>query len=277
MSFHKLSDETIFVDDSVFGFFGRSESEESFSNSRMIENEEDEDEDVDESKCFWEAQFQLLHATLTKSSSMESTIRRATKTALSATICVCQIPISGGCKDCLLKHVCDYLKNAGFNTAICKSKWRSSPDIPSGEHKYIDVMDTSSCKKGEVRVVIELNLRQEFQMGRASKEYNELIKRLPEIFVGKAERLKNLIKIICSSAKKCMKENKMHMGPWRKQTYMHAKWFGTYERTILVPAVFSLAVSAFSDQRSKLPKSSMLTFDLLHNFPSLHCTAVQVL
>lgn len=110
-------------------------------------------------------------------------------------------------------------------------------------------------------------------MARASEEYNRLINRLPEIFVGKEERLRALIKILCSAGKKCMKEKKMHLGPWRKSKYMQSKWLGTCERTTLFPPL----PVGFSDRPAK-PKASLLTYDLLEiNMPVLHRTAVQVL
>lgn len=135
----------------------------------------------------------------------------------------------------------------------------------------MEVVEKSNGKRlGEARVVIELNFRAEFEMARASDEYNRLISRLPEVFVGKAERLRALIKILCSAAKTCMKEKKMHLGPWRKQKYMQAKWLGTCERS--APALLPVG---FSDRPIK-PRASMLTFDLLEPMPALHCTAVEV-
>lgn len=141
----------------------------------------------------------------------------------------------------------------------------------AGEHTYLEVVDRLSSKKGEVRVVIELNFRAEFEMARASEEYNQLINRLPEVFVGKAERLKALIKILCSAAKKCMKDKKMHLAPWRKHKYMQSKWMGTCERTNPAPLP-----GGFSDRLAK-PRASMLTYDLLETMPVLHRTAVKVL
>lgn len=144
--------------------------------------------------------------------------------------------------------------------------------LSTGEHTYLDVVEKSSSKKGEVRVVIELNFRAEFEMARASEEYNLLINRLPEVFVGKAERLRTLIKILCSAAKKCMRDNKMHMGPWRKHKYMQAKWFGTCERTTMSDSPFP---AVFSDRPPK-PRASMLTFDLLEKLPNTHRMVVEV-
>ena len=141
----------------------------------------------------------------------------------------------------------------------------------AGEHTFLDVIDNSGSKKGEVRVIIELNFRAEFEMARASEDYNRLVQRLPEVYVGKVERLSTLIKILCSAAKKCMKEKKMHMGPWRKQKYMQAKWLSPCKRTTSTP---NLSMG-YSNPLPK-PRASMLTVDLLEKLPNVRCTAVEV-
>lgn len=144
----------------------------------------------------------------------------------------------------------------------------------SGEHTYLEVVHRSNEKRGELRVVIELNFRAEFEMARASEEYNRLIGNLPEIFVGKTERLRGLIKILCSAAKRCMKEKNMHLGPWRKHKYMQAKWLGTCERS--APAPLPLPVG--NGARPAKSKASLLTFDLSEAIPisGLRRTAVEV-
>ncbi|EOX99441.1 PREDICTED: uncharacterized protein LOC18608721 [Theobroma cacao] len=262
--------------DMMFGFLdGSNESEENFLDLDEDANDDKDLSQVEQNKIFWEAQEQLLQATLYRTTSLESRIRQATKEALReldvmGVQCACRRPVAGGCRNCLQRELSICLQNVGFNCYICRSKWRSSPEIPSGEHTYLEVLDKSNPKKGEVRVVIELNFRAEFEMARANEDYNKLIARLPELLVGKAERLKALIKILCTAAKKCMKEKKMHLAPWRKHKYMQAKWLGTFERTTPAP----LPVG-YSDRPQK-PKASMLTFDLLENLPALHCTAVEV-
>ncbi|KAA8515249.1 hypothetical protein F0562_018521 [Nyssa sinensis] len=232
---------------------------------------------VEDNKSFWETQHQLLDATLCRTSSLESRIRNITKEAVKETqtggnACGCRRPVPGACRNCLMRETCHRLQNASFNSAICTSKWKSSPNIPSGEHTFLDVVDKLSSKKGEeVRVIIELNFRAEFEMARASFEYKQLISKLPEVFVGKIERLHALIKILCSAAKKCMKENKMHMGPWRKYRYMQSKWQSPCERTTSMPSL-----STGYPNRPPRPRASMLTVDLQENFPNLHHTAVEV-
>jgi len=139
-----------------------------------------------------------------------------------------------------------------------------------GEHNYVDVVvESKNGKKGPTRVVIEPNFRAEFEMARANSEYNGLVSNLPEIFVGKAERLRTVIRIMCGAAKKCMKDNRMHMAPWRKHKYMQAKWLGTCEKItpgLLSPAA-AVSATAVGSDRPLRPRASMLTFDL--RFPAV--------
>ncbi|KAE8715175.1 Concanavalin A-like lectin protein kinase family protein [Hibiscus syriacus] len=157
-----------------------------------------------------EIQHHLLRATPSRSSSLESRIRNVVKEALKeierkTTVCCCGKSLkTEHCRNCLMREISSRLQNAGFDAAVCRSKWRSSPDIPSGEHSFLDVIENS--RKGDARVIIEFNFRAEFEMARASEDYNRLVQRLPEVFVGKVERLNNVIKILCLAAKKCMKK-----------------------------------------------------------------------
>ncbi|KAG8385549.1 hypothetical protein BUALT_Bualt03G0056800 [Buddleja alternifolia] len=270
-------------DDTVFEFLN--EEYQGLSPAISVDDIEDDEEKENQNENenqspedgkFWETQSQLLQTTICRTSSFESRIRNITKEALKeaqqpGNLCSCGRPFDNGCRKCLMEEVCRRLQNADFDSAICKSKWRSSLDIPSGEHTFLDVIDNSNPKKGEVRVIIEFNLRAEFEMARANEEYNKLVKRLPEIFVGKIERLLALLKILCGAAKKCMKEKKMHMGPWRKHRYMQAKWLRTCERLSA-----SQPLSSGYSGRLARPRISMLTVDLMENFSNLHRPAVEV-
>uniref|UniRef100_M1CWS1 Uncharacterized protein n=1 Tax=Solanum tuberosum TaxID=4113 RepID=M1CWS1_SOLTU len=272
---------TINNSDTVFSFLDeevQSSSPESINDDVYVNNRDDEDDDKEnvEDNQFWENQHQLLQSVLCRTTSLESQIRSITKeTKQSENGCSCRKMVGDGCRNCLMKEVSSRLQNAGFNSAICKSKWKSSPDIPSGEHTFIDVVDNSSPKKGEVRIIIELNFRGEFELAKASEEYNRLVKCLPEVFVGKIERV---IKILCNAAKKCMKEKKMHIAPWRKQKYMQAKWLKTSERMMSSTSKSPLSAEEYCySNRLSRPKASMLTVDLLENFPTLCRTAVEVM
>ncbi|XP_073027735.1 uncharacterized protein [Primulina eburnea] len=270
--------------DTVFEFL--SQESEGSSLASSIDHEEEEDEEgenrnetgngnAEDNDCFFETQHRLLQGIICRTSSLETKVRHIAREAvkeaqLSGNMCACDRALQIGCRRCLMEVVCRSLHNAGYNSAICKSKWRSSPDIPSGEHTFLDVLDNSNPKK-EVRVIIELNFRVEFEMARANEEYKKLIKRLPEMFVGKIERLLGLLKILCAAAKKCMKEKKIHMGPWRKHRYMQAKWLRTCERTAFSPPLSS----GFSGHLAP-PTVSILSADMINNFTNLHRSVVKV-
>ncbi|KAI3823934.1 hypothetical protein L1987_05380 [Smallanthus sonchifolius] len=269
---------------SIFGFLEEeatvlsSPENDVYNIQQEIENHDEceKHEDSDDKIQFWETQRQNLHTTLFRTTSLETKIRSITKVALgeievTGNICSCSKPVSGGCRNCRMREICSRLQNSGFDSAICKSKWKSSLDIPSGEHTFLDVIDNSNRKKGEVRVIIELELRGQFEMKKASDEYNSLVCKLPDVFVGKSDRLQTVVKILSIGAKRCMKEKKMHLGPWRKQQYMQAKWLRVTERITATASVSpTLAVDVCSTRPVRV-RSSMLTMDLLDELTNMSC------
>ncbi|CAN1847891.1 hypothetical protein LINPERHAP1_LOCUS38708 [Linum perenne] len=67
-------------------------------------------------------------------------------------------------------------------------------------------------------------------------------------FVGRVDRLKTLIKILCSAAKACIKKRKIHLAPWRKHKYMQSKWLGdgTVERLVPETVVAVALIAGYS-------------------------------
>lgn len=221
------------------------------------DDEEEDGEGSAESKAFWRAQHSQLHEALGKTSAAESRIRAVTEEAVEKrAVCSCaRRAAAGDCRSCMLRHAVERLRDAGYNGAICRSKWARSLDIPSGEHSYVDVVLQTRSGKA-VRVVVEPSFRAEFEVARAGAGYRALVAALPEAYVGRADRLRGVVKAMCAAAKQCMKENKMHLGPWRKHKYMQSKWLGTSsEREApLLDAVPS------PEKQPKL-RASMLSFD----------------
>lgn len=270
-----IDDSEMSLSNMVLGFLEDFERDE-----RRPENDDDNNEeegssggDTAESKAFWQTQHLQLREALAKGSPAESRIRADTEEAVKsmrAAACSCSCtgrPAARDCRPCMLRHVADQLRNAGYDSALCKSKWTRSPDIPSGEHSYVEVAVQTRSGKA-VRVVVELSFRAEFEVARASAGYRALVTALPEVFVGRADRLRGVVKVMCAAAKQCMKDNNMHMGPWRKHKYMQAKWLGTPERGAAaavaaetpVVAVPSVAVGSSPEKQTKF-RASMLTFD----------------
>lgn len=277
-----------FSDIMVFGFLDENfplsgDYSDSSTEEREWGDEEDKEENSaspEEQKTFWGEQEKLLQGALFRTSSVESRVRNAIKEGMKklqgGTECNCRRPVGESCRDCLRREIFNHLCNVGFNCSIRKSKWKSSHKIPSGEHIYLEVAEKPRPEKGEIRVVIELNFKAEFEMAAASQEYNQLIEWLPEVYIGKLERLRNVIKILCGAAKKCMKEKRMHLGPWRKYKYMQSKWFGQCNESIIPANTTSPAVAVkYPDPQAKR-RASMLTLSLLDKLQGTNCQAVAV-
>ncbi|KAJ7195269.1 hypothetical protein O6H91_Y512200 [Diphasiastrum complanatum] len=126
-------------------------------------------------------------------------------------------------------YVVQKLHRLGYNAGLCKSKWDPVERQPGGEYEYIDViMEYSS--KNEVRLIIDLEFRGHFEIARPTREYRKMLKLLPSVFVGSSEKLQQIINTMCEAAKISLKERGLHLPPWRKSSYILAKWFSTYVR-----------------------------------------------
>ncbi|CAI9776089.1 unnamed protein product [Fraxinus pennsylvanica] len=128
-------------------------------------------------------------------------------------------------KDFCRTIVTDNLIALGYNASIYKSDWEKSPSFPSGEYEYVDVMI-----EGE-RIIIDIDFRSEFEIARSTKAYKSILQTLPYIFVGKADRLEEIIDIVSDAAKQSLMEKGLRCPPWRKADYVKAKWLSPYTRT----------------------------------------------
>ncbi|TVU20560.1 hypothetical protein EJB05_36774 [Eragrostis curvula] len=253
----------------VLGFYEEAERERYWPEDNAGDGSDEEGSSTGgnnaESRAFWQEQHSQLHEALAKTSSAESRIRADTDDAVtqmratSGGVCSSCSGRASGCRGCALRFVAERLRDAGYNSAICRSKWSRAMDIPSGEHTYVDVVVPTKSGKA-VRVLIELNFRAEFDMARGGAEYKSLVAALPEVFVGRTEKLKAVIKVMCAAAKQCARENNMHMAPWRKHRYMEAKWLSTPER-VSPGTGTGAAVPVGSPEKQPKFRASMLTLD----------------
>ena len=94
----------------------------------------------------------------------------------------------------------------------------------SGEYEYVDVM-----VEGE-RLLIDIDFKSEFETARSTKNYRAILQSLPSIFVGKPDRLQQIVSVVCEAAEQSLKKKGLHFPPWRKPEYMRAKWLSPYQR-----------------------------------------------
>ncbi len=133
------------------------------------------------------------------------------------------------------RAVMKHLRSSGYNAAICKSRWDHAGGFPGGDYKYIDVILFESSpiggKSSESRLLIDTGFRMQFEIARPTKQYNALVQALPTIFVGRGDRLQQIVNLMSDSVKASLKKRGMPLPPWRKPEYMRAKWFSSYKRT----------------------------------------------
>ncbi|CAH9102806.1 unnamed protein product [Cuscuta epithymum] len=131
------------------------------------------------------------------------------------------------CKEESRKIVAKSLLSLGYTASICKSKWERTCSIPAGEYEFIDVI-----VEGE-RVFVDLDFRSQFDIARSTRGYKVILQSLPSIYVGKADRLLQIVSIVSEAATMSLKKKGMHIAPWRKAEYMKAKWLSPCSRTSL--------------------------------------------
>ncbi|KAL2520245.1 hypothetical protein Fot_24168 [Forsythia ovata] len=98
-------------------------------------------------------------------------------------------------------------------------------------HEYIEVIASTEGRKKQIPFLIEIGFQDEFMMAKACDEYSALINQLPKIYIGKPEHLNAIIHVVCDAAKKSTMEKKVHMGPWRKRSFMQMKWSASNEKS----------------------------------------------
>ncbi|CAL1373112.1 unnamed protein product [Linum trigynum] len=119
------------------------------------------------------------------------------------------------------------LRDAGLEAGLCKSRWEKTGTRCGGQHDYIDV------KLGDgKRYIVEVFLATEFELARPKLDFSALLRSIPDVFVGRPEELKQVVRLMCGAVRRSMEAAEMRVPPWRRTLFMEAKWFGPYRRTV---------------------------------------------
>ncbi|KAG8387249.1 hypothetical protein BUALT_Bualt02G0001800 [Buddleja alternifolia] len=141
-------------------------------------------------------------------------------------------------REMMRRNVMSFLRNYGYNAAVCKAKWRSSGGLTAGSHEFIDVLRSEQS----TRYFVDLDFAAEFEIARPTNSYDRLFQCLPRVFVGKSDDLRLILKAMSDAAKRSLKSGGLILPPWRKHRFMQNKWFGSFRRTTnLFPATFTAA------------------------------------
>jgi uncharacterized protein (TIGR01615 family) len=131
--------------------------------------------------------------------------------------------------DIFLREVKRRGGESGFQTGFnflwgCLFQFWNSQSQVIHHYEYIDVMVRDKSSGRATRLIVDMDFRSQFEVARATAAYKELTNAIPSVFVGSEERLSKIISLLCSAAKRSLRESRLHVPPWRKATYMKAKW-----------------------------------------------------
>lgn len=88
---------------------------------------------------------------------------------------------------------------------------------------------------GSCRLIVDIDFRSQFELARPTSAYTKLSNILPPIFVGKEEKLKKVVSLLCSAAQQSLIERGLHIPPWRKSSYMQSKWLSCCHKASTMP------------------------------------------
>ncbi|XVE60702.1 hypothetical protein DITRI_Ditri05aG0149200 [Diplodiscus trichospermus] len=183
---------------------------------------------------YWESQEALLQEILERyvltGTKLRQEIYGIIEVARETGFCSCTKPSFDGCPNCLRKKVITLLCERGLKASLCVSRWKHTRKHPGGKHEYIEVIASTQGRKKQIVFVIELEFRGQFEIAKASDEYSKLVEQLPECYVGKADYLNAIVGVMCDATKRSMEEKKLHIGPWRKRSFMQMKWSNSSDR-----------------------------------------------
>lgn len=80
------------------------------------------------------------------------------------------------------------------------------------------------------RFVLDVDFRSEFEIARSTKTYRAVLQSLPLVFVGKPDRVQQIVTVVSEAARQSLMKKGLHFPPWRKLEYMKAKWLAPHER-----------------------------------------------
>ncbi|KAI3983762.1 hypothetical protein MKX01_001166 [Papaver californicum] len=127
--------------------------------------------------------------------------------------------LSSAAEDGFKRQLMTRLRQSGFDAGLCKSRWEKTGRFPAGTFEYVDVTVSG------IRYIVEVFLAGEFTIARPTNRYTSLLDAFPQVFVGKPDQLKQVVRIMCGASKQSLKKNDMHIPPWRSNGYMQAKWY----------------------------------------------------
>uniref|UniRef100_A0ACD5WMG4 Uncharacterized protein n=1 Tax=Avena sativa TaxID=4498 RepID=A0ACD5WMG4_AVESA len=164
----------------------------------------------------------------------------------------------------LKKRLMVRLRKDGYDASLCRSSWVATTQHPGGEHEYIDVHVAEAGGASRTRLIVDIDFRSQFQLARPAPWYAQLSSRLPAAFVGPQDKLRKAVALLCLASHRSLRESGLHVPPWRRSSYMQAKWFPCPAVAVAPPGGDDGAVAQWSvaKERGDRARMSGLSRDL---------------
>ncbi|MQL85968.1 hypothetical protein Taro_018498 [Colocasia esculenta] len=137
------------------------------------------------------------------------------------------------------------LRMDGYDASLCRSSWVSTLECPGGDYEYIDIV-MEEGHGAPTRLIVDVDFRSQFELARPTLAYAQLSGALPSVFVGKEEKIKKIVPLLCSAAQESLRQSGLHVPPWRRTSYMQSKWLSCCHKvsTIALPDAARVEVKA---------------------------------
>ncbi|KAL6662206.1 hypothetical protein ACP70R_000065 [Stipagrostis hirtigluma subsp. patula] len=145
-----------------------------------------------------------------------------------------------GSRPAFRRAVASRLREAGYDAAICQTRWRGRKDVSAGSYEYIDVVVTAPATGsksappgpgGGRRYIVDVHFAAEFVVARPTAAYAEVLEALPRALVARPAVAQKVVRAASKAARRSLKSQGLSVPPWRKKRFMAAKWLGPHRRT----------------------------------------------
>ncbi|KAL6875570.1 hypothetical protein ACP4OV_013083 [Aristida adscensionis] len=131
-----------------------------------------------------------------------------------------------GSRPAFRRAVASRLREAGYDAAICQTRWRGTKDVLAGNYEYIDVV---TAVTGD-RYIVDVRFAAEFAVARPTVAHAKVLEALPMVLVARPKVVQEVVKVAAKAARRSLKSQGLAVPPWRKKRFMAAKWLGPHRR-----------------------------------------------
>lgn len=123
----------------------------------------------------------------------------------------------------LLDELLAELQRAGLAASVCHSRGSGTAGLLSFRHTFLQVFGGDDESNSQP-LIVEPQLREEFQIVRPTPQYQRLLDALPREFVGSSQQLTSLVEFMSERMAESFRQRGMCSPPWRQVKSMLLKW-----------------------------------------------------